>query len=80
MSLVYYDRWMKRRQRGKALLGPGAASTAEFERSEHHFTGMSPVSWLALMIAIGIGVHNFAEGLAIGQSAAAGRGQPRRRR
>jgi ZIP family zinc transporter len=27
---------------------------------------------LALMIAVGIGVHNFAEGLAIGQSAASG--------
>src|SRR4026207_1982885 len=27
--------------------------------------------WLALLIATGIGVHNFAEGLAIGQSAAA---------
>src|SRR5918994_4925505 len=28
MSLVYYDRWMGR-QRGKALLRPGAASAAE---------------------------------------------------
>jgi zinc transporter, ZIP family len=67
MSLVYYDLWMKRRRR-KAFLGPGAASTAEFE--EHHFTGMSPARWLATFIAVGIGLHNFSEGLAIGQAAA----------
>jgi zinc transporter, ZIP family len=69
MSLVYYDLWMKRRRR-RAFLGPGAASTAEFEH-EHHFTGMSPARWLAVFIATGIGLHNFSEGLAIGQSAAA---------
>src|SRR5438132_6174688 len=69
MSLVYYDTWMKRRRR-RAFLGPGAASTAEFEH-EHHFTGMSPARWLAVFIATGIGLHNFSEGLAIGQSAAA---------
>jgi len=68
MSLVYYDLWMKRRRR-KAFLGPGAASTAEFEQ-EHHFTGMSPARWLAVFIAVGIGLHNFSEGLAIGQAAA----------
>src|SRR5437867_6550777 len=68
MSLVYYDRWMKRRRR-RAFLGPGAASTAEFEH-DHHFTGMSPARWLAIFIATGIGLHNFSEGLAIGQSAA----------
>ena len=68
MSLVYYDLWMKRRRR-RAFLGPGAASTAEFEH-DHHFTGMSPARWLALFIATGIGLHNFSEGLAIGQSAA----------
>ena len=70
MSLVYYDLWMKRRRR-KAFLGPGAASTAEFEQEhEHHFTGMSPARWLATFIAIGIGLHNFSEGLAIGQASA----------
>src|SRR6266581_1539781 len=69
MSLVYYDTWMKRRRR-RAFLGPGAASTAEFEH-DHHFTGMSPARWLAIFIATGIGLHNFSEGLAIGQSAAA---------
>ena len=69
MTLVYYDLWMKRRRR-RAFLGPGAASTAEFEH-EHHFVGMSPARWLAIFIATGIGLHNFSEGLAIGQSAAA---------
>jgi ZIP family zinc transporter len=69
MSLVYYDVWMKRRRR-RAFLGPGAASTAEFEH-DHYFTGMSPARWLAVFIATGIGLHNFSEGLAIGQSAAA---------
>src|SRR5213080_3066228 len=69
LTLVYYDSWMKRRRR-RAFLGPGAASTAEFEH-DHHFTGMSPARWLAIFIATGIGLHNFSEGLAIGQSAAA---------
>ena len=69
MSLAYYDRWMSK-QRGKALLGPGAASTAEFERS--WMARLTAGQWLALLIATGIGVHNFAEGLAIGQSSAAG--------
>jgi zinc transporter, ZIP family len=68
MSLVYYDTWMKRRRR-RAFLGPGAASVAEFEH-DHHFSGMSPARWLAIFIATGIGLHNFSEGLAIGQSAA----------
>jgi ZIP family zinc transporter len=69
MSLVYYDRWMLR-QRGRTLVGPGAASVAEFERS--WVARLSAGQWLALLIATGIGVHNFAEGLAIGQSASAG--------
>jgi ZIP family zinc transporter len=65
MSLVYYDTWMKARQR-KAMLGPGAASVAEFT----HRPGLSAAQWLSVFIATGIGLHNFSEGLAIGQSAA----------
>ena len=66
MSLVYYDGWIKRRQR-KAMLGPGAASAAEFSRDGR---GLSAAQWLSVFIATGIGLHNFSEGLAIGQSAA----------
>ena len=67
MSLVYYADWLGK-QRGKAMLGPGAASAAEFEAPLT--LGLSPARWLALLIATGIGLHNFSEGLAIGQSAA----------
>src|SRR5436190_8429115 len=67
LSLVYYDSWMKARRR-RSFLGPGAASATELRRS--HFTGLTPARWLALFIAMGIGLHNFSEGLAIGQSAA----------
>ena len=69
MSLVYYDRWMLR-QRGKTMLGPGAAAVAEYQRS--WVARLTAGQWLGLLIATGIGVHNFAEGLAIGQSAATG--------
>jgi zinc transporter, ZIP family len=68
LSLVYYDRWMGK-QRAKSMLGPGAASIGEFARPGPM---LSPARWLALLIATGIGLHNFAEGLAIGQSASAG--------
>ncbi|MHB8643275.1 MAG: ZIP family metal transporter [Gaiellaceae bacterium] len=68
LSLVYYDGWMKARRRKAFLLGPGAAAPAEFEN--YHFKGLSPSRWLAVFIATGIGLHNFSEGLAIGQSAA----------
>jgi zinc transporter, ZIP family len=70
LSLALYDSWLKRR-RNRALLGPGAASIAEFE-VEHHLVAMSASRWLAVFIATGIGLHNFSEGLAIGQSAAGG--------
>jgi zinc transporter, ZIP family len=70
LSLVYYDRLLPRRRSvGGASIGPGAAATQEFARTG---TLSSPAARLALLIATGIGLHNFAEGLAIGQSAAAG--------
>jgi ZIP family zinc transporter len=72
MCLVYYDAWMKRRadRRSSTLVGPGAAAVDEFiERRQLDLT--NPAIRLAFLIAIGIGVHNFAEGLAIGQAAAA---------
>jgi ZIP family zinc transporter len=71
MSLVYYDAWMKRRagRRSSPLVGPGAAAVDEFlERRSLDLT--NPAIRLAFLIAIGIGVHNFGEGLAIGQAAA----------
>lgn len=70
LSLAFYDGWLQRR-RDQALLGPGAASMAEFEL-ERHVVALSPSRWLAIFIATGIGLHNFSEGLAIGQSAAGG--------
>src|SRR5919206_2354459 len=66
LGLAYYDTWMKARQR-KAMLGPGAASVAEFSKAK---PGLSAAQWLSVFIATGIGLHNFSEGLAIGQSAA----------
>ncbi|HST14210.1 MAG TPA: hypothetical protein VLJ44_05095 [Gaiellaceae bacterium] len=70
MSLVYYDNWLKNK-RSTPLVGPGAAAIDEFE---HHgwIESLTPGRRLALLIATGIGLHNFGEGLAIGQSAAAG--------
>jgi len=70
LSLAVYDGWLRRR-RQRLLLGPGAASMAEFEL-ERHVVSLSQPQWLAIFIATGIGLHNFSEGLAIGQSAASG--------
>jgi ZIP family zinc transporter len=71
MSLVYYDAWMKRRagRRSSPLVGPGAAAIDEFT-SRGWIDLTTPAVRLAFLIAIGIGVHNFGEGLAIGQAAA----------
>jgi zinc transporter, ZIP family len=72
MALVYYEAWMRRRanRRASTLVGPGAAAIDEFEhRGWLDLT--TPAIRLAFLIAIGIGVHNFGEGLAIGQAAAA---------
>ena len=68
-SLVFYDGWLKRR-RAKALLGAGAASIEELARPRGRLHELSAARLLSVFIATGIGLHNFSEGLAIGQSAA----------
>ncbi|MFF3457477.1 ZIP family metal transporter [Streptomyces sp. NPDC002730] len=68
-GLVYYDRWSARRRASAAASSqsPGAATATELVP-----TARSRAASLAFMIATGIGLHNFAEGLAIGNSAARG--------
>jgi ZIP family zinc transporter len=71
LALVGYDRYMSRLDARQRTVGPGAMSVHERpDRAGFAISSLSPARRLALLIAIGIGLHNFAEGLAIGQSAA----------
>ena len=69
MSLVYFDELIARRRRNAGPYSVGAAVAVE---ADVRVAMLSPAQSLSLMIATGIGLHNFSEGLAIGQSAAAG--------
>jgi ZIP family zinc transporter len=68
LSLVYYEQWLARRGPRDVVHGPGAATVGAI--SPGLVRALSPTRRLALFIALGIGLHNFSEGLAIGQSAA----------
>ncbi len=74
LSLVGYERFMagSASRRGARNYGPGAVAAAELSPARRGIQSWSPAKRLSLMIAVGIGLHNFAEGLAIGQSAARG--------
>ena len=80
LSLVYYETWMGSKisriqtsAAGSGSPGPGAMSVAELKaRHPSRMATWSDARRLSLLIAVGIGLHNFAEGLAIGQSAASG--------
>ncbi|KQV08139.1 ZIP family metal transporter [Leifsonia sp. Root112D2] len=65
VGLVFYDRWLAHSIAARGI------SPRESRREGVLRLGR-PTSRLAFLIAVGIGLHNFSEGLAIGQSAAAG--------
>ena len=77
-SLVLYEGWLSSRARAATSsrnFGPGAMAAEELAVSSSRARGIS--GWpaarrLSLLIAVGIGLHNFGEGLAIGGSAASG--------
>lgn len=80
LALIAYERWMVRSTRRAGApapepptvkFGPGTMQAEELRhRPARGMSTWSTARRLALMIAVGIGLHNFAEGLAIGQSAA----------
>src|ERR1700761_8583379 len=85
-SLVLYEGWLGSRARAVASSSSSSSSSASSRRSgpgtrapeelalprTRGISGWSAARRLSLLIAIGIGLHNFGEGLAIGGSAAAG--------
>lgn len=75
LSLVAFERTALRKKKAPLPSGPGAmAATAVMTgapaRAERR--PLAPAVRVALLIAVGIGLHNFSEGLAIGQAAHAG--------
>jgi ZIP family zinc transporter len=84
-SLVLYEGWLGSRARAitssassassasSRRFGPGTMAPEELAVPRTRgISGWSAARRLSLLIAIGIGLHNFGEGLAIGGSAAAG--------
>jgi ZIP family zinc transporter len=80
-ALVAYEAWMQRQRRvgtaapatvsgPGARRGPGAMAATELPARARGDAGAG--RRMALLIAVGIGLHNFGEGLAIGGSAARG--------
>jgi len=68
LGLVYVPRWVRRARAGNRGVGPGAMAVVEGSEQAIRAETLG----LGMTIAIGIGLHNFSEGLAIGQSAASG--------
>jgi zinc transporter, ZIP family len=66
LSLLYLGKYMRSR-RTSGSIGPGAMAVAESQAA----AGANPM-YLGMSIAVGIGLHNLSEGLAIGQAAHGG--------
>ena len=78
-ALVGYESWLQHRPNqldressAKASGAGGPGAMAVTETPTRATSRWSPARRLALLIAVGIGLHNFGEGLAIGGSAASG--------
>lgn len=75
LGLVAFERVMKRR-RPQMPAGPGALAATTLDQPPAVATALrqplSAAERVAVFIALGIGLHNFSEGLAIGQSSAGG--------
>jgi ZIP family zinc transporter len=67
LSLLYLGTWQRSR-RASHEIGPGAMAVAE----ANELAAQRGALQLGMSIATGIGLHNFSEGLAIGQAAHAG--------
>jgi len=71
LSLLYLARlWKRPSPPERSSIGPGAMSVAEAELSQP--AAQSAALRTGMGIAAGIGLHNFSEGLAIGQAATSG--------
>ena len=84
-GLVHYDKLIAARRAARVLRldpvavpvgapggAPGAPGAAGAQSGAMPAIGVVDAASLSMMIAVGIGLHNFAEGLAIGNSAASG--------
>lgn len=69
LALVAYEERMRRTPAPARSAGPGAMAATELA---YGVRSWSPARRTALLVAVGIGLHNFGEGLAIGSSAAQG--------
>lgn len=67
LSLLYLGKWQRGRRPSPAV-GPGAMAVAEVAERSSTRAALQ----LSLAIATAIGLHNFSEGLAIGQAATVG--------
>jgi ZIP family zinc transporter len=73
VTLVHYDRWLHQRTAAARTDAASAAvGTGPVGVKLGPVARLNDAERLAFFIALGIGFHNFSEGLAIGQSAAAG--------